>query len=107
MCKLIESLFKKIELSSKYSNCIFDVKGIKFVKFESSGMCININNINTINVKAEEYIEISLINNHEIIQLRSHEYGKLTGWTTEYNKINESKEFIQWFKYTFKLKTLR
>lgn len=100
MCKLLESLIKKIELSNKYSNCIFNVKGIKFVKFESSGMVININNINTINVKAEEYIQISLINNKEVIELRSHEYGKLTRWTTE---LNESKEFIQWFKYRFKL----
>lgn len=103
MCKLLESLLKKVELLSKYSNCIFDVNGIKFIRFESSGMVININNINTINVKAKEYIQISLVNSKEVIELRSHEYGKLTGWVTQHNKVNESKEFIQWFKYRFKL----
>lgn len=104
MCKLLESLLKKIELSNRYSNCIFDVNGIKFVRFESSGRIININNINTINVKAEEYIQISLVNTKEVIELRSHEYGKLIGQITERNRVNESKEYIQWFKYRFKLK---
>lgn len=90
---------KYLRMAHMYLLCRYRLGNSEFIRFRSSNLVINIGNINTIYLKSNEHIVITMTGNSKEIHIRSHAYAEVTGL----GEYNESKEFIEWLKSVFNL----